>query len=334
MTTPGILANRSTLAAVNAQRPRLEARLAELTEKLTAASAERVQATHARNQARSKYDNARNELQEHRALLKVLPQDPRRDQRIAEEAEALKELQAACKYNAAWMAAAVAVEKALVLEVDWAKLDISNLGRPANDGGRPEPVTGTGDELAIATSYTVISWFRPRDTDPFEQKLSRRKAAGLINAWLQHDGAHVLRDAAGRLYISTPFHQIELQPSTLEVAPHEGDVLAAALAEYGWKSKIDGDMCSYLVLPVDPKRPLDDVYDGRWLLIASGESADLPVSEHAEPWQLDLYGPGDTDHYVDTLRIGSPGLSLAADSAECARAVAEYAARDESTPAA
>lgn len=336
MTTPGILANRSTLAAVNAQKPRLErlnAQLADLTEKLNTARAERVEATHARNQTRARYYNAEKQLGEHRALLPMLPPDPRRDQRIAAEAEDFRELGASFQHATAWAAAAAVVEKALVLEVDWCKQHIANVDRPANAGSYPVPVSGTGAELAIATSYVVISR-RHGDDEPFERKLTARKAAGLIDAWQRYDWARVLRDAAGCLYIVTPWQQLELQPSTLEIAPNEGAVMKAALKAYGWKAMEDGDGCSYLALSVDPDKPLEDVYDGRWLLIASGEQADGPVSEHSEPWQLDVFEAGGPDEFVETLRIGSPGLSLAADSAECARAVAQYAARDESTPAA
>ncbi|MEU9925058.1 hypothetical protein AB0H51_27885 [Streptomyces griseoluteus] len=322
MINPGNFANMSTSAAAKAQRPRLEAQLATLTARLGKAADETVVAQHLFNRVRAKFRNADQQVREHRELLPMLPADPRRDERIAEEAEAVEALQSELRYARAYLAAAKAAEEGWTLEADWCRQHIANLSRRSGTG-RPEPVTGAPETFVVATSYAAT--LRRDGKEVSTRTLTTRKAVGLVDAWQRAQDARVLRDAAGCLSIESPGGVIELKPNTLQIAPNEGAVMAAALKAYGWSSFEDGDGCSYLALPVDPATPAGEVYGGPYMTIQSGEAADRPVSAHDEPWVLRLVRPGGESGTA--LYTGNPALTLAEDSAACARAVAEYAAR-------
>jgi outer membrane murein-binding lipoprotein Lpp len=323
MTSPGILAAQSTHAATAVKRRHLLAELLGLGERLEAAAAERQAATHAANRARGLLDNQTAVLREHQAILPMLPPDPRRDERIAGDAAMVDDLRRAHLDARALAAAATVVEDALTMEVDWCRQRLLNLHRPAGiHHGQAEPVTGRAEEFVIATGYNVTLW--RDDVEKGTRHLPQRKAVGLVNAW-QRTGVPVLRDAAGGLFIASGQQAIELRPVTNLAARNEGRPMLAALGVYGWRAFSDRcDGRSFLALPLDPATPEAEAYAGPYLTIQSGEHATRPVQDHDEPWTLT---PFDADGASgEPLYIGDPALSLAADSAACARAVVEFAA--------
>lgn len=112
-----------------------------------------------------------------------------------------------------------------------------------------------------------------------------------------------------------------------EVAPvlTEGDVLRAALGALGYSVYADEERgFTWLVVPLDPDTAEADMYDGLHFRISSGERADRPATEHDEPWGAGLHN-SEADHIL-TLDAAPDGLTLAEESAHCARAIAQYAA--------
>jgi hypothetical protein len=332
MSSPAILGMKRTQASIAAKKRTLQAQLATLDERLKSIKTERVAATHRVNRLRGLHDNAAAQLEEHRELLSVLPEDPRRDERIAGEAKDVEALRRELPYARALAAAATVAEEAAMIDVDWCKQDLLNVDRsPRAQHGEAEPVSGRAESLSVAAGYELIHTHRRWETGEWREMnryhLTQSKTTRLLDLWLRADGARVLRDAAGILFIARPEAVIELRPTSLRVAPNEGDVLVAALAAYGLKA-FEGseDGPTFLVVPLDPSTPESEMYNGPRLLISSGEDADRPVREHDEPWVTALY---DADgNHMDEVYAGEPGRSIAQDSASCARAIAEFAARD------
>ncbi|MCX4784125.1 hypothetical protein [Streptomyces sp. NBC_01264] len=106
----------------------------------------------------------------------------------------------------------------------------------------------------------------------------------------------------------------------------EADVMSAALRLHGYPARLHGDGgTTFFAVPLDPETPADDVFLHAHFLIASGERADRPVTEHDEPWSAALYEGG--REYVDVIYAGKPGLSIEKDAEACVLAVVEHAAR-------
>jgi hypothetical protein len=323
MTTPNILAAQATQASITVKRRPLLAELLELGERLTKASEERVTATHTANRARGLLDNATAQMREHQAMLPMLPADPRRNERIAGEAVVVETLRQAHLDARALAAATAVVEEALAMEVDWCRQRILNLHRPGTAShGEAVRVTGRAEEFVVAAAYSVTHW--SGGAEKGTRHLTQRKAVGLVDAW-QRTGAPVLRDAVGGLFIEPDGQVIELRPVTAPAVRHEARPLMAALGVYGWKAFIDHcNGRSFLAVALDPATPEAETYSGPYLTIQSGQHATRLVQAHDEPWTLT---PFDADGASgEPLYTGDPGLSLAADSAACARAAAEYAA--------
>lgn len=321
--TPGILAERPTLAGITVKKRRMQEELAALNARLQAAAAERANAVHGVNRLRGLMDNATQQLAEHRALLPLLPPDPRRNDRIAREASALDHMHRRLPHAHALAAAATVAEEAAALEVDWCQQHILNLHRahlPLQDA---EPVTGRAEDIAVARHYEVS--LAPGDGPENRRKLTQRKAAGLLDAWMRAPGVTVLRDGAGRLFIQAPGRPIELRPTTLRVPPTAADVLTAALAAYGRDAYEESEGGrTFLMLPVRAETRRAETYAGPYFTIRAGQNVAQPAHTRTEPWTLTLV---DALGAEEVLYAGEPGSSVAVDSAACAQAVAEYAAR-------
>lgn len=120
-----------------------------------------------------------------------------------------------------------------------------------------------------------------------------------------------------------------------ESALTEADVLRGALSMHGLTAYSGGEGgVSWLVVPFNRHTSEDFARLEPHFLISSGEDAHRPMAQHDEPWSAALYdGLGD---YVDTVDGAPAGMSLAEDSAHCARVIAEYIAAHRSdwiTPA-
>ncbi|MFV8133172.1 hypothetical protein [Streptomyces syringium] len=103
----------------------------------------------------------------------------------------------------------------------------------------------------------------------------------------------------------------------------EADILRAELSRHGYPAYDGGEGgFTWLVVPIDPSIPEEDVYLTPHFRISSGEHAHRPVPEHDEPWGASLYdGHGE---YVETLKAAPEGTAVHEDSAHCARTIAAY----------
>ncbi|MFE1270591.1 hypothetical protein [Streptomyces sp. NPDC058758] len=148
----------------------------------------------------------------------------------------------------------------------------------------------------------------------------------VVYNWAKADGAWILSDYAGVVFIATPDRVIELWP--VREAPNEGDVLDAALSAYGLRSHPDDfDGVTFRVMAADPAIT-DDVSSRPHLLMYAGELANRPVREHTEPWSVHLHD--ETGEYVEQIYAAPAELGCAEQSAACARAVAAWMARTTS----
>ncbi|MER7937835.1 MULTISPECIES: hypothetical protein [unclassified Streptomyces] len=323
MTTPGILANRATHGAHAAQRAAISAQLTDLTARHPAAQDERVEAAHAQNRARGRLKNAEALHAAHRDLAPLLPSDPRRDERLAREAADLQALRADHLHASAWAAAARTAEDAIALEMGWRRHRIARIGGPTVDG-RFEPVSGRAEAIVVGQSYESV--VRRGDREPLHRVVDQRGAVAVIDSW-RRAGARILHNPDGILRIVAGEQTIELTPNPLSIPPNEGAVASASLSAYGWTPvEFEEGGATYVVVPLDRSADDDQVFQNLHVGITSGgEVANRPIHLHDEPWVANLYdGEG---AWVSTLYEGDPRLSLPADSAACARAVADYAAR-------
>lgn len=133
-----------------------------------------------------------------------------------------------------------------------------------------------------------------------------------------HFGIHYVRYLA-----QDAVKRVTQLPAPAGSVPLEADTLRAALRALGFSVYEDGDGgFTWLVVPLAKDTAEEDMHSGLHFRIASGERADRPAAEHEEPWTAHVYdGNG---NYVDLLRAPA-GLSLAEESALCARAVNDYA---------
>ncbi|MFE9137887.1 hypothetical protein [Streptomyces sp. NPDC007355] len=155
---------------------------------------------------------------------------------------------------------------------------------------------------------------------------TREFAEQVVYNWAKADGAWILSNYAGVLFIATPDRLIELWP--IRETPTEGDVLDAALNVYRLQSYPDDfDGVTFRAMAADPAGT-DDFYSRPHLLLYAGELANRPAREHTEPWSVHLHD--ETGEYVEQVYAAPAEMGCAEQSAACARAVAAWMARTTS----
>ncbi|MFJ8301324.1 hypothetical protein ACIQ9R_36235 [Streptomyces sp. NPDC094447] len=210
--------------------------------------------------------------------------------------------------------------------------------RPLPEGIRADPIDRTVYPTALAAfEFTAVDRRRSehatsgwRSTAP--GPWNREFAAQVIYNWAKTDGAWILADGAGTVFIATPERVIELSP--VRRAPTEGDVLDAALRVYGLTSYLDGvDGVTYRVVSTEAGTDEEDIYTRPYLMLYAGELATRPVREHTEPWSVHLHD--ETGEYQDQVYAAPADLGCAEQSAATARTVAAWlTARADASPTA
>ncbi|MFD7764112.1 hypothetical protein [Streptomyces microflavus] len=319
MSSPSELATMATKPRRDAQRAAEKQRLIDLRTRI---SAELATTRATVNTLRSKADSEQREAAEQRALRMLYPQTS-----PLPPSEVSADLAEAIALASAHGAAARAAYESAELEYAWFRRHTATQ-RAGRKPGAAEMAHGRRD--VVAPGY-VVSQLRRRGADsPMAAidtwTVSKTRARSLIGAWMRSETGWVLRDDDERLFVATPKMVLEFLPTDVAPPHTEGDVLRAALESYAFPSFLDHEGgCTWIVVPLDPQRSVDDAYQGAHVRISSGERADRVASQHDEVWGASVY---DADAgYVTTLDPAPAGSSLAEDSAICASRIATYADR-------
>ncbi|WP_404949099.1 hypothetical protein HFP70_35540 [Streptomyces sp. ARC14] len=326
MTTPDFLSHLPT--AAQAQRLHATAR-ARLEDAVRRTAAERDAARDMLMDVNNQLDAARTALSKLNRDAELYPHSEERDTERAEIAARIDRLTECKPSFTALHGAATLAHQSATLELAW-------LDRPDPRSSLPTDTAATllwhRSEIAAVTApasgYTVDTYSLPQPGQPWRKNelgtVRRSRARSVVQNWMGEQGAYVLADRYGRLYVARAAWRLEMTPTDLAPPPTEGDVLRTALSVYGFPAYEDGEGgFTWLSVPLDPDATEKETYAGLHFRIASGEVCDRPASAHDEPWGLSVYD-ADGD-YVTTLDPAPGDATLAQDCAHAARAVAQYA---------